>query len=74
MVDEVNNQDSQEDQIDTYLNKPRYKFTDDKTGNSFLSMGDLPDHQVISQFEAMEKAGINMSDPQQNVKYGKHRM
>ena len=70
MVDEVNNQDNQEDQIDTYLNKPRYKFTDDKTGNSFLSMGDLPDHQVISQFEAMEEAGINMSDPQQNVKYG----
>ena len=55
---------------ETYLNKPRYKYTDELTGNSFVSPSKLSPEQVESQVMGMRDSNIDMSDPRQTVKYG----
>ena len=53
-----------------YLSKKPYKYTDNSNGNTFTSVAKLSPTDIHKQFTAMKEAGINMSDPQQNVKYG----
>ena len=55
---------------ETYLNKPRYKYTDKVTNTSHTSNRPLTKNELDRHFGQVKAAGINGNDPQQKLVKG----
>ena len=47
---------------ETYLNKPRYKYTDKVTGTTHTSTRPLTKNELDNHFSKIHAAGINAKD------------
>lgn len=55
---------------ETYLNKPRYQYTDRVTGTTHTSTRPLTKTELDNHFSKIHAAGINAKDPEQKVMKG----